>query len=630
MANNSYSAVEPFGHAGPLSKLERYWDGFEGMYGLHTSRIDQFDPYAAMSKKPIQYEFIPFEIKQDLPDENWIHDTFNNFVRDEFSINNTTTAKPNTPVIQEEIKLSEEYLYDFVQNSEWENIVKLDLPDDYTEDVMAKNIYKLLCDNRIGSSKNKENISYDDFFCQIQPILKDKRRLLFVLPGLPFKDQNRFRVPFGTECVDFSEIAFITRLHILVQSLYQVHPFGADALVLSDGMLYKDIFYMSKEQVEEYQWRLKYYRNRLNLQGDVSIIDLKDMITRADTNEFLSRLIEHIENIISQQCKETPSFHSLVNGMKWNMNSRLLLEQQTDDEAWAIIKLPRDQVEPYLLSYWDDYHEKAVNAAIHYASVNLMLRWTDLINRYFPESIRCTVHPKPNQFALSMSYPWNGVAWSEKWPRSMRDIRTVPYCSLSEKSSVFLVKMHSTGYPCFFTSEKNDRIFECAKNVLSEDGWNVDNIFGRKFTVYDNTLLYNLGKDDDCFAWERRLMPEEYYTTLLQFRISHYKKYGFGVHAIFMNGTLIGQMGLQVLDERKNQLEFVMFLGKEYTNKGIGSKLLQYLFQRSREEGIENIYAVVRSDNIPATNFVTKFGGKPIKSIPHYHQSGMLYRIPIN
>ena len=134
---------------------------------------------------------------------------------------------------------------------------------------------------------------------------------------------------------------------------------------------------------------------------------------------------------------------------------------------------------------------------------------------------------------------------------------------LGEQSEIFLVKMHSTNYPCFFTKEKNDRVFECAKKVLKSDGWNVGDIFGREFSIYDSGNLYELGKCDPNFAWERTYMSKEYYTALLQFRINHYKKYGFGVHAVFQNDVLIGQIGLQVLDEQKNQLEYVIFLGKD-------------------------------------------------------------------
>ena len=118
-----------------------------------------------------------------------------------------------------------------------------------------------------------------------------------------------------------------------------------------------------------------------------------------------------------------------------------------------------------------------------------MLKWTNLIQLYFPESIRCTVHPKKNQFALSMNYAWNGIAWSEKWPQSIKDIKTIPYYRLSEYPEVYLAKMHSTGYPCFFTKEKNDKVYECAKKVLNQEGRSFRGFFGREFSIYDRVSV---------------------------------------------------------------------------------------------------------------------------------------------
>ena len=629
MADDYYSFVEPFGHNSNHSKLERYWQSFDGCFGLSTERIDQFDPYASMSRSPVSYILSPFSIAQDLPGNEWIDQAFEAFVRNEIVQLDTSYPQKFGPVISSEIQVSDEFLLDFLQNSEWENIVQVELPKNGSSMEMAKCIYNLLCNPSIGSSKNKRNNDITTFATHVLPLIEKRKRLLFVLPGFPFKDQNRFRVPYGSECVDFSEISFLIRLHNLIQTLYQVHPFGAESLVLSDCHLYKDIFYVSEEQVNEYQWRLNYYRNRLNLQGGVSIIDLKEMIERADSNGVISSVVSHIEQHLKSNYLDSPMFYSLVQGMKWNMNSKLLLDFLDDSDAWLVIKEHREKIPERLKDCWDDYNSKAQYSALKYASINLMLKWTDLIHKFFPESIRCTVHPKKGQFALAMNYAWNGVAWSEKWPRSLQDISTVPYYTLGEQETVYLVKMHSTNYPCFFTKERNDRVLECARKVLKRDGWNVEEFFGREFSIYDSMMLYNLGEDDPQFAWERTAMSKDYYNALLQFRINHYKKYGFGVHAIFKDGVFIGQMGLQVLDERTNQLEFVIFLGQQYTGQGIGTKLLKYLFKRCKDEGINDIYGVIRNNNPVASTVVQKFGGKALKTMAHYHQSGVLYKIEL-
>lgn len=627
MADN-YSIVEPLGNRYSNSKLERYWKSFEGKYGLRTSRIIQFDPYASMSRCPVKYILEKFELCQDVPNEKWIEDNLRLFIREEAMGAVGDTPQNFPPKIDGEIFLPDEYLESFLHNSEWENFLKLELPkdDSYTE--MARCIYGLLCNPQIGSSKNATNNDKDTFISRVLPLLEQKKRLLFILPGFPFKDQNRFRVPYDASCVDFSEISFLIRLHNLIQALYQVHPFGAEALVLSDGRLYQDIFYIDSRDVGDYQWRLHDFRNKLNIQGDVSIIDLKDLIERADESGEVSKIIGCIEEVISNRFKREDFFQGLVQGMKWNLNSRKLLEDYCDVDAWSIIRCSRNDIKEDLLVAWDWYHKLAEEAATKYAATNLMLKWTNLLQKFFPESIRCTVHPKENQFALAMNYAWNGVAWSGKWPGNIKDISTVPFYTLEEQK-IKLVRFRSNHYPCFFTEEPYDQVLDYAKNVLKADGWNVDNIFGREFNIYDLNEFIELGRGDENFAWERQEMSDEYYKALLQFRIGHYKKYGFGVHAIFIDGHLVGQMGLQVLDEQKRQLEYVIFLGKDYTQKGIGTKLLKYLFDRCKDEGIETIYGVIRSDNDISKHIVNKFGGRMIKTMAHYHQTGVLYEIKL-
>lgn len=628
--SENYSIIEPLGNNYGDSKIERCWKGFTGKYGIHATRITQFDPYASMSRKPDKYVLEKFSIDLQQPSDEWIDISLKNFIHDEFA----STDLPEIPgrfgpEIEGIIELTDEYLQEFLNQSEWENLIKLELPKDNSTSEMAVCIYNILCKPQIGSTRNAQNVDKDRFIAQIMPFLTNHERLLFVLPGCPFKDQNRFRVPFQASCVDFSEISFLIRLHNMIQALYQVHPYGAQAIILSDGRLYQSIFKISKEDVEEYQWRLRYFRNRLNIQGDVSIIDLKEMIDRANENGEIDRIVAHIKVILCEKHCQESYFRTLIQGMKWNMNSKAILKDLSDADAWLIVKGTRSDVKEDLISIWDDYDHMALEAALEYAAINLMLKWTDLIKKFFPDAIRCTVHPKKEQVALAMNYAWNGVAWSEKWPTNLKDISTVPFINLQKYKRVKQVQFHSNGYPCFFTTEQYNQIFDSAKKVLVADGWNVDDLFGREFSIYDHSDFVNLGKNDANFIWDRKIMSEDYYTALLEFRINHYKKYGFGVHAIFKDDKLIGQMGLQVLNEQKQQLEYVIFLGKDYVGQGIGTKLLTYLFNRCKKVGIKTIYGVIRSGNEPSIKLLKKFGGRELKSVSHYQQTGVLYEIKL-
>lgn len=623
-----YSIIEPLGNDFEDSKIERCWRGFTGKYGIHATRVTQFDPYASMSRQPDKYILKKFSVVSELPSTEWICESLKDFIKDEFSTTDSNELPTQfAPVIESVVEISDDYLQKFLEQSEWENLTKLELPKNDSDSEMAACIYDLLCNPEIGSAKNAKNVNRQEFIERVKPLLESHSRLFFVVPSCPFKDQNRFRVPYNASCVDFGEIAFLIRLHNMIQALYQIHPYGGQAIILSDGRLYQNIFKISADDVNEYQLRLKQFRNKLNIQGDVSIIDLKDMIDRANEGGEIDKIVEYIKADINvNHCNQT-YFHSLIQGMKWNMNSKEILKDISDENAWIIIKGDRSEIKIELIEIWDYYEKLALEAAIEYAAVNLMLKWTDLIRNFFPDSIRCTVHPKNGQIALPMNYPWNGVAWSEKWPTNLKNISTVSFFNLKKHDYVKQVKFHSTGYPCFFTTEQNNQIFDAAKNVLKSDGWNVDDLFGREFTIYDHSNFIDLGRNDANFVWERKIMSEDYYTTLLEFRINHYKKYGFGVHAIFQDGKLIGQMGLQVLNEEKKQLEFVIFLSKDYVQQGIGSKLLNYLLNRCRDVGIEIIYGVIRNENKAATRLIKKFGGRELKSVSHYQQTGILYEL---
>lgn len=530
---DNYFIREPLEDNSESSKIERCWNSFFGKYGLWTTRTIQFDPYASMSSQPIKYMLKKFAINESMPDQDWINKSLDSFIREEFSTTDSSMPDSFFSIIEEQITVPENFIEEFFRNSEWDKLLKIDLPKDDSMQEMAKCIYKLLCTPQIGSPKNLLNNDEETFVQKIIPELEEEKRLFFVLPGFPFKDQNRFRVPYEASTVDFSDISFLIRLHNLIQALYQVHPYGGQAIVLSDGRLYHEIFHVPLEEVEKYQDRLRYYRNKLNIQGDVSIIDLKEMIERANENKEIDRIVDCISGEIRKNHMKQPYFETLIQGMKWNMNSKMLLKDFSDADAWTILKCKRSQVRKGLRDTWDWYNHLAEESAVKYASINLMLKWTDLIKKFFPESIRCTVHPKRNQFALTMNYAWNGVAWSEKWPVSLKNISTVPFYSLQASQRIKLVKVQGTNYPCFFTTGQYNQEFDFAKKVLKSDGWNIDEYFGREFSIYDLNQFIALGKDDENFSWERKKMSEEYYTALLQFRINHYKKYGFGVHAIF-------------------------------------------------------------------------------------------------
>lgn len=168
-----------------------------------------------------------------------------------------------------------------------------------------------------------------------------------------------------------------------------------------------------------------------------------------------------------------------------------------------------------------------------------------------------------------------------------------------------------------------------AADVLPRSGWDVPPVHGRELRANDLRGLVQLGVGDSLFTWERELKGPSYFEQLLRFRISHYDRYGFGVHGVWHDTELIGQCGLQVLSPDADQVEFVIFLGQRYIRKGLGSSLAHFLVKRCRSVGMTTLYGVARPENTGALAILSLFEARPVGGIVHFNQNAVVYRIDL-
>src|SRR5690349_22961066 len=87
---------------------------------------------------------------------------------------------------------------------------------------------------------------------------------------------------------------------------------------------------------------------------------------------------------------------------------------------------------------------------------------------------------------------------------------------------------------------------ELARFALPASGWSACGVRGRPFVASDLDALSEIGRGDSDFVWERQVKGRGYFEGLLQFRLGHYWKFGFGVHGVWQDYRLVGQCGLQV------------------------------------------------------------------------------------
>ena len=371
---------EPFGHLVPETKLERYWAQCSDLVSLRRPRVMRFDPSACATYAPTVYEATTAAIRPDLPTDEWISDALRIFIRTEFAEQRARLPEPDlsSPVVTE-IEVSDGILHALAKqvDSEIEEISGhfASAEDAKQPEDLARQIYTLLCHPQVGSKTNLSNVNESEFIAAVTPRIKAQERILFILLGFPFKDQNRLRVDDEADQPDLGEISFLLRLYRTTQAIYQLHPHGADILVLTDGEVYQDIFGISGSNVARYAERLKAFRSYLNLQGAVSFIPLNSLVDRASiaphgesqprgakaVQQFIH---ERIRALIGSDMSLSAPVDHLISGMKWNHESRQLLKDLTHQEAWGILAGAKEKICPSLENRWEEFHQKAFEAAV--------------------------------------------------------------------------------------------------------------------------------------------------------------------------------------------------------------------------------------------------------------------------
>ncbi|MFA5607466.1 MAG: GNAT family N-acetyltransferase [Leucobacter sp.] len=168
-----------------------------------------------------------------------------------------------------------------------------------------------------------------------------------------------------------------------------------------------------------------------------------------------------------------------------------------------------------------------------------------------------------------------------------------------------------------------------ARTVLPPSGWTACGVQGRQLEPADLDDLIALGRDDVTFAWERERKSGDYYSGLLQFRLGHYWRYSFGVHGIWQGSSMVGQVGLQVLSEDNDQIEFVVFLSQLYKGHGLGTCLARYLMERCRSVGMTELFGVVRVDNPEGLALMANLEAQALDRILHFGQEAQVFRISL-
>lgn len=420
------SSIEPFGHDHSSSKIERVWKNRPPGTAIDRKRTASFDAFSGLFYSPMEYQYVPISThKFRACSDNLIKNYFINFVKGEFNNNDNKMAYPHMPTIEVGDAVSSHVYDEYLRVCEKELVYSdyvSSIIKEYEGNIPGK-IKSILCHPYIGNKRNLKNVNFTELVELLESHLEEENRLMFVLPSFPFKDQNFFRTfDAAPNDLDMGEIALLIRLHSLSIAFYQVHPFGADWVILSDGNMYADIFGCDQNLVQNYFNRLIDVRSRLNLQGTVSIIDLREVVDHffnvfgsGNFDEEVNKIELSLKNHLDEGDAEFLSaFSVLTRGMRQNINNKEMIYELGLNETWDIVYSQNLSDLSSSAQKWHlKFEEQATNAAYRYAAVNIVIRHFNIIGEVFPGAFRATVHAKKGQIAvpqLGSCFPWNGVS----------------------------------------------------------------------------------------------------------------------------------------------------------------------------------------------------------------------------
>lgn len=401
-----------------FSPFETVWKSLPHGKTVRTHKIFVRDAQNFFDYSQWKYEGVSIELpySDDLPPEQWIQKEFFNAIlgTPEGRRDLVLTVPMNTTF--ESVTVESLNLEEIVRNME-DCILHLELIHGLrtAEGDVATKLLEILCHREIGD-RNSIYVQKTDIQNAVNNAVVNEQPLRIILPAFPFKDQNPFRTEARASHTDLGEIIMIARLYTLISCFMEVLPsIGVELIICCDGLIYSDIFCIDRAEVIAYRERIRSYRNILNLQQLVHLIDVADMVRDFDSfNEVLCTVENYLKKEIDKNIDMKNQFLILTRGIKFNLNLRhfvnkhgLMFIGRCLDETVGDDELSSDE-----LTVREEIDLLARNAALKYISLHLTMKYCNVFGKLFPGALRATVHPKQGQIGIAKGgsvFPWNGV-----------------------------------------------------------------------------------------------------------------------------------------------------------------------------------------------------------------------------
>ncbi len=241
--------------------------------------------------------------------------------------------------------------------------------------------------------------------------------LEFVLPSFPYKFSNPVKV--ARKAPDMAEILCLSQLYEICKALSSVYEGGARFVIISDGHLYHKMFGISEYEAVEFRDQIKEMISLLGFDESIDVVDMQDLI-RFEQERY-NEIRHELEPLFRQWWEQNPEnerVQSLVKSSAPNINTagevtHDLVQMATKDILHAT---DEDETLKNFQKVRDRVRDRSEDGAFEFALTLYTLKELGLVERFYPQAIRATVHPKPAQWGIHLVnrqtrvFPWQGVA----------------------------------------------------------------------------------------------------------------------------------------------------------------------------------------------------------------------------
>jgi pyoverdine/dityrosine biosynthesis protein Dit1 len=249
--------------------------------------------------------------------------------------------------------------------------------------------------------------------------------LELVMPSFPFKHRNPVKV--GRRSPDMAEVLCLCRLREAGLALGRVHEPGARFVIVSDGLVYRTMFGVTRHEALSYRERVKEMIAQLGFEDTIEVTDMEELV--GSRRALFDHVEERLRPVFTEWWRTNPDDlrrASLISASAANVNTSESVTQDLVQMATKDAVLGPDGQ-----STLDNFEtirgqtvDRAEQGAFEFALFLYVLREIDLVESCYPDAVRVTVHPKPGQWGLhlvnqeSRVFPWQGVAYRnerEQW-----------------------------------------------------------------------------------------------------------------------------------------------------------------------------------------------------------------------